>query len=273
MIVKVFLMGGIGNQLFQINRALSLKLEGQRVEIIYLGKFKKLIRFIINHPSHPDWININKLCKNLKLDIREVNIFDLIKLTYFFMLKKFHLYKYFDISLDRQISIRNEYDIGYFQKIIHSRPNCFNLIVISLIKQLNLKKIKDNNKKIIGFHIRTGDFLKDKNNLHINRKPNFDLIIYYLKKFTKERIFFFVITNNKKQFINYFSLANKSIIHSTNELDDFKKLIGCNEMYVSQSTYSFWAYIIAKKLNRCKVINFKDWIYFDLINDINFRYR
>ena len=47
MTFKVFLMGGIGNQLFQITRAKSIQLEGQKVILLKLGRFKKIVYSLI----------------------------------------------------------------------------------------------------------------------------------------------------------------------------------------------------------------------------------
>lgn len=264
MTVKIFLMGGVGNQLFQINRALSIKLEGKQVEVIYLGKIKKLVHFMINHTNHQNWIDIKKICNHLNINIRQTKTFDLMILAFFFILKKFKLYKYFDIPLDQQILIDNEYDIGYFQEKFHFKKECLNLIASSLVKQLNLKAKSKIKKNIVGFHIRGGDFMNFKNNIQIDKKPNFKLINHYLKKYKKEKKSAFIVTNDKNLLLSNIKV-NQSIIYASNESNDFRKLIQCNEMFVSQSTFCFWAYLVSRSINNCIVINRKNWQFKSLI--------
>lgn len=263
--IKVLLMGGIGNQLFQINRALSLQLSGAKVEIIYMGIFKNLIHFFIRHVSHDSWIDLNSFTKKLDLKTRPINLVDLIMLTYFYFLKKINLYQHFDSTLKKQIFSKKVYDLGYFQEKKHFINKSLNIITESLIDYLELRSQIIPNKKVVGFHIRGGDFMKEINNKNIEKRPNFNLLKSFFEKYTEENINFFIITNDKNLIKkNQFNL-DQNAIFSSKELDDFKKLIQCNLMYVSQSTFCFWAYIISKKLHNCEVINFDNWIYRDLI--------
>ena len=59
--------------------------------------------------------------------------------------------------------------------------------------------------------------------------------------------------------LNGIGLEVEKVEPIKNELSDFIKLTECNFMYVSQSTYCFWAYLISNKLNKCKVINLNNW--------------
>jgi len=258
-------MGGIGNQLFQINRALSIKLVGGDVEVIHLGNFKKFIHLIINHSNHKDWININKLCNQLKISYRRVNFYDLLILSFFFISKKLNLYSYFDIPLDNLDLQQSRYDIGYFQKKNHFNHKSLEIITDNLIKLLSINLSTNQKKKIIGFHVRGGDFLKNKNNKLIKKTPNFELLKKYLKKFKKEKSKFFIITNDTKIILRFHNNINKSIIHSSDELSDFLKLVQCNLMFVSQSTYCFWAYLLSKKIYNCEILNLEDWYFKDIV--------
>lgn len=263
MIIKVFLMGGVGNQLFQINRALSLHLSGHNVKIIHLGKYKKIINFIINHQNHQNWIHIENFCKKINLKVDAVKLYDLFNLSYLFILRKLNLYKYFDLPLTKQVNLKKKYDIGYFQNKNHFLKEATKLLVQSLIDYHELKS-ELNSKKKIGFHLRGGDFMENKNNTDYNKKPNFELIKFYIEKFDKENSEIFIVTNDKKLFSRF---KNKSSVelYSSNELNDFKKLIQCNLMYVSQSTFSFWAYLVAQKINDCNILNKKDWYFKEII--------
>ena len=88
MTYKVFLMGGVGNQLFQITRALSLREEGKKVIVLELGIYKNIILRFINHSIHKEWINIFKLSLLLDLKIKRVSFIDLLNLFILFILRK-----------------------------------------------------------------------------------------------------------------------------------------------------------------------------------------
>ena len=273
MTIKVFLMGGIGNQLFQINRALSLKLCGKSVVIIHLGIFRKFINFIIKHPSHKNWIDINILCNNLDLNIRQINFYDLIILSYSFFLKKFTKFNNFDIPLAVRLDNKKKYDIGYFQTKKHFNSISLNIIIENLIKILKLKKLNTSNNKTAALHVRGGDFMKEINNVIIKKKPNLILIQKNIKDLIKRRINYFIIANDKKVFKQFDIQVDKNKFFFEDEKSDFVRLTNCNLMFVSQSSYCFWAYVIAKKLNNCKILNLNDWVYQDLVIDIRFGYN
>lgn len=265
-------MGGIGNQLFQINRALSLKLCGKSVVIIHLGIFRKFINFIIKHPSHKNWIDINLLCNNLNLSLRQVNFYDLAILSYSFIIKKIDRLNNFDLPLVARLDSKKKYDIGYFQTKKHFNSISLNKLIENIIKILKLRKLNSLSKQTAALHIRAGDFMKEINNITIKKKPNLILIQKYIKDLIERKINYLIITNDNEIFKKFDIQIDKNKFYFVDEKSDFIKLTNCNLIYVSQSSYCFWAYAIAKKLNNCKVLNLNDWVYEDLITDINFRY-
>ena len=107
--------------------------------------------------------------------------------------------------------------------------------------------------------------MMEKNNTKLIKKPNFDLIKYYLNRFKNANEDFFIVTNDKDLLIKNKLVTSNHMLFSANELDDFKKLIECDQMYASQSTFCFWAFFLARKLNNCKLVNKKNWIFKDLI--------
>ena len=52
---------------------------------------------------------------------------------------------------------------------------------------------------------------------------------------------------------------------SSSAREDFISLCQCNKMAVSQSSFSFWAYLVAKDLYDCELLNIDDWVYKKLI--------
>ena len=265
MTFKVFLMGGVGNQLFQISRAKSIQLEGQKVILLKLERLKKIIYPLIGHPNHEDWLNILELSKSLNIEIRNPNFYELLKLFNFFFLKKISLLKEFDIPLQDRLISKKKFDVGYFQEAHHFKKKAEDSLIISLKKILMIKKKKFNQKKICTFHLRGGDFFYPKNNKIFKRSIDLRHVIQMIKEKKDNFSSINIVTNDSffikkltefKSFLNFFSFTPK---------EDFLILIHCNQLYVSQSSFCYWAYLLAKDLYDCEVINIDEWIYKSLV--------
>ena len=75
---KVFLMGGIGNQLFQLARALELYNNNYQVKLIHLGGLGNIFNYFLNYSApHENWISINAII-NKKISIRTIKFIDVI---------------------------------------------------------------------------------------------------------------------------------------------------------------------------------------------------
>ena len=265
MTFKVFLMGGIGNQLFQITRAKSIQLEGQKVILLKLGRLKKIVYYLIGHPQHEDWLNIIEISKSLNIEIRNSNFYELIQLFYFYFLKKISLFKDFDISLKDRLKSKKKLDIGYFQDTYHSHQKAQDSLIVALRKTLMIGETKTYQKKICTFHLRGGDFFYPKNNKIFKRSIDINHVIQMIQEKKDDHLSINIVTNDKffmnelsqfSSYLNFFSSTPK---------DDFLILIHSHQMYVSQSSFCYWAYLLAKELYGCKVLNIDDWVYKKLI--------
>ena len=103
-------------------------------------------------------------------------------------MKKINLFNEFDVSLIDRLSSKKKFDIGYFQKKQHFSKKSLEILLSSLINLLNLDKnyLKNIKNKIAIFHVRGGDFMKNKNNKTINKRPNFKIINDLLSSFIKK---------------------------------------------------------------------------------------
>lgn len=263
MAYKVFLMGGVGNQLFQLSRAISLQLKDKNVIVHELGMIKKIIYKLIGHSIHENWINMQEFSRHLGLNYKKTNILELVQLFIIFFLRKLSIKNNFDLSLSQRISSQNKFDVGYFQEKKHFNKKAQFIILDALKKILQKDLIKNPSKKIISLHIRGGDFLKYKNNHHLNIKNSLVTIEKFLKKIDP-KIFKIKIITNDKIILNSMNLINVEIV-SGNPKDDFLSLVNCSQMYVSQSSFCFWAYLFANKFNDCKIVNKENWIYKNLL--------
>ncbi|MDA1317512.1 MAG: hypothetical protein O3B87_05875, partial [bacterium] len=59
--VRVLLMGGAGNQLFQISRAATRKTYGEKVELLSLSRYQDMVCRFTGWSNHEDWIDVKGL--------------------------------------------------------------------------------------------------------------------------------------------------------------------------------------------------------------------
>lgn len=257
-------MGGIGNQLFQLNRAISLKLHGKNVEILHYGLFKKIINFIIGHSSHNDWIDIGSLCHSIDIRCKSISLFDFSKLILLFINKKIFSKSDFDTSLKNRLNSLNYYDIGYFQRKEQFLNEAQEILINKLLEILELNG-KINKKRNINFHLRGGDFFYKENNIDILKKPNFTEIKKIIKNIKSKDVLINIVSDDKKILKN--NIFNEFEINfiSSSPKKDFLFLSRSDQMYVSQSSYSYWAFLLANKTRSCILLNKDSWIYSDLL--------
>lgn len=263
---KVFLMGGVGNQLFQFSRAVSLKLKDNEEVVIHeLGLLKRPINFFLGHTTHKNWIDNSKLSKILDIKLQKTSIIDLIYLFYIFVLKKISLTRNFDAPLNYRLNSKNKFDVGYFQEIHHFDLIAQKSVIRALKKLFSNRFIKTLDKEVLSLHIRGGDFSYPINNVDLIRKPNFKLINEYLASINHHNTMINIVTNDPSILINFKYNLKKFNIVSDEPLNDFFILVNSNKMFVSQSSFCYWAFLLAKDTHNCKIINSDSWVYKKLI--------
>lgn len=218
----VNVIGGLGNQLFQIAAGYA-----------YSKKYdKKLIinpaRWNAGQGNNPLYYK-DSIFKNFeyatKYPTDTINILE----------KRFNYdelpYQIGDVSLN-----------GYFQSLKY-----FEEVENEFISLLNLPKINIDNLKglspyIVGMHIRRGDYLKYKN-IHYVCDTNY--FNYFFNKFKDIPIK--VFTDSIEDVIKEFKQPY-DIIHSQSDVKELTYMSQCDIIVGSNSTFSWWASLIGQKI-------------------------
>ena len=246
-IKKIFLMGGAGNQFFQLARAHSHMALGREVELIKLARLKEVIYRIIGFTYHKDWIDIDSLSAKLGIPSRKVTFNELFILIIYFILRKFKVSNFFD----REIFELTEYslDVGYFQSPKHILPESIDAVAKSISNFLSIKSRPSD----LVIHVRGGDFPVD------NRISNSHarLIAKYARDNSLE---IKIVTNDEKYASELFGfLEHNFIFKGRNAKDDFISLCCAKTLYLSNSTFAFWAAACSISMQSSVVLIPKDF--------------
>lgn len=241
---KVLLFGGIGNQLFQLSRAYQHKLDGKNVTVINIIKGKSILYKLLNLTKHNDWIDMNEMSTLVGIESNEPSFLDIFLISYIFFQKRFFKINNFNTYYEN-----NNYfpiDIGYFQSRKHVSLKAINKVSEVLIDCLQIKK--SNSIFDFAIHIR-GNIFDSAKREHIQFTSPKD-IEKAIKFANKNRLDMKIVTNSKNDAIKLFPLgSSKNFSNGKNELEDFKFLCLSRNLFLSNSTFSFWALTCAKKLN------------------------
>lgn len=261
--IKSYLFGGIGNQLFQYIAALQLA-DLSKKKIVF--DYGLIYGFRSYHKSKIyDLFNLKKntIFFNNEFTIRN-KFFLKIKIYYLNLLRRFNLSKniiceknFFDLS-KKNIKIQQ---YGYFQdlKFIQIKLKKLKKILVFKKKFYQIKnyKIIINNKNSVSIHIRGGDYLsrKSKKKYLVLNEKYYKKAILLIKKKIKNP-FFFIFTND----INYSTLIIKKVlkkekfqfINDATDCHDFFLMSQCKNFIISNSTFSWWASYLSS--NKKKII-------------------
>lgn len=239
---RVYLWGGIGNVLFQLNFVYYLISLGYNVEVStlmlgdkgFVSNFNKhhkgtLSIFLMLEKHFEVRINVRS-----GMDFRDLQTFLLKKL-------RFNIlgFRSFEHNIPEKEDIDNAHLlIGYFQRLPW-RSDILKNAVVSLVKEqlevLNLPNFPDENSLVV--HLRLGDKTDDKD--------------FYLNPERIERIFLYYKTvyivsdspDRIEDYINNSGLVGTKLINysSKDPLEDFIKLYKAPNIVLSRSTFSWWA--------------------------------
>lgn len=276
-LIIVRLHGGLGNQLFQIAAAIYYK-DKFHINNIYLDtsslsnystKRNCELKFI--EPLLKDFIFIPKLNLYLRIlsRLRLPKFFNGRILNYFFS-----SYRYSPQLISKKIQYI--FIDGYFQdsEIAKSLRNKNTIKLFSKYSYIfNLLRNISNTKKIVGLHVRRGDYLSDKSKKIFKEV---DLIYYKFatKSFNKDSIFLVFgddykfndsliekLEENKAVFFN--SATFNLELH-----EEFMLLCLCDHYIISNSTFSWWAAFLGYSKGK-RVISPKSWYQDKLRNEKN----
>ena len=240
---KVLLFGGIGNQLFQLSRAYQHKLDGKNVALINIQSGKSIIYNFLNLTQHNDWIDMCKLSSLVGIECKRISLKDAFFIIYVFFQKRLSKKSNFNTQYDY-----NSYlpiDIGYFQSRKHVSLEAINKVAELLLDYLSIKNKNPINDFTI--HIRGSNFdAAKREHIQFTSPQDVQRAIKFSKK---NNISIKIVTNSKKDAIKVFPSASEdNFSNGKNELEDFKILCLSKNLFLSNSTFSFWAYLCAKKL-------------------------
>lgn len=260
-IARILLMGGVGNQLFQMGRAVTRRAHGEKVEIISLSKYQNMIFKFTGWSNHGDWVDIKGLAKNIGIDCRDITLIELAFLFLAFLLKKLGCKKFFDReyfdSFGKNKELESIIDAGYFQTKKHISEDSIGMISRALTQKLEIRE--KNNNDILAVHIRGGDFELEK---RLNKSD-----VENISEFAEANSLNLVIVTNDKEFArSLFSDARSiSFYEGKSAKEDFKYLCSASNLFISDSTFSLWAAFCSKSFGVSSIYAPQDFIFKDFL--------
>lgn len=226
----VFLKGGLGNQLFQLHKALCDKKEE---DVIVLDSC-----FLQTYPS-PRSFELGFLVDNKNIFCRNSRFLSVKRIRYLFEI----LARARILTGDNGKGIFSKVYFGYFQrKSYFTAPEstyALRLIRLNMIQQITISQ--DTLSRLItrtGYHIRLGDRMNG------NEVPS-EVVSYLKTNSTKEKILVFsdspdilrdLLLENNVEFIADYKLSL---------LQEFRILTEMDNVYISASTFSLFARLLS----------------------------
>lgn len=258
---KVLLMGGLGNQLFQIARAIELRDRSFYVQLVYIGEKLDWLYRLGGHTKHDSWLDVDVLADSLGLKYRSISLLELLYLGLKFIGRKLGLMNAFDEVLESKLDAKslslNSWDVGYFQSIRHVSVASVNKVSLVLARILKITESPAND--IVAFHIRGGDF-------SVSDRVTVDDVQSAVKATYSGSSRIFVATNDVRFSSEIFqSLGVDFEISMLSPRDDFVAIATAKSVFVSNSSFGFWAALCGKTVQNTSVYTLNSWPYVDFL--------
>jgi len=214
----VNVIGGVGNQLFQIAAGYS-----------YSKKYAKNLiinpyNWVAGQGTNP-LIYKDTIFKNFQYDSFQGDITPIQE-------KRFN---YDELPfIEGSVSLN-----GYFQSLKY-----FEDVKDEFISSLNLPDINNTLIPEVGFHIRRGDYLKHARIHHVCKTNYFE---YFFKKFKDKDIKIF--TDDPNHVIEEFAKYKFEILKSNSDIKELACMAKCKVLVGSNSTFSWWAALIGNSIS------------------------
>lgn len=234
----VLLMGGIGNQLFQVARAVDLASTGRRpvlVEVEQVLGLGLITRKLMNWSIHPDWLGLPDLVDRLKLAYRQPTVQEqariLAELAHIKLVQRPNR-----LNLPQTDDTRAA-QIGYFQHAGCISPAAFGAIVEQLDQMIDRPPASPTHV----MHVRGGDFA-------VSDRIGADQIGKFIERARGQAV---CVTNDRAYVQAQFPDLRIHTSHSARE--DFTAIARARHVLASNSTFCFWASAIATMTGQAKV--------------------
>jgi len=159
--IVIPIIGGAGNQLFQIAFAKKIQSSGIDVSVTYSILNNKLLSKLLNWTMHPN-ARTDVLCNEINIKIGKLTFTNYLSLVWLYFIKRCRVKTRFDLDfntvLKKHRSAKKVVIPGYFQTVQHLSYQDISYVA---------KKYKDlicNSHKHANFisaHVRRGDFKDD----------------------------------------------------------------------------------------------------------------
>ncbi len=257
-------MGGLGNQFFQIARAIELRDKSVGVEVIYIGEKLDWLYRLGGHTRHEIWLDVSILAENLGLENRSITLLELLFLGFKFLGRKLGIVSIFDEEIDVRLNhksfISDTWDIGYFQSSRHVSSASINKVSCGLTELLRISEVTE--RTHIAFHIRGGDFIT-------SDRVTADDIRIAIEAAVIDSAQIFVATNDAKFSSKIFeSLGVDFEISKLPPRADFIAIANAKNIFVSNSSFAFWAALCAKNTHNSIVYSLNTWPYKDFLDTL-----
>jgi hypothetical protein len=258
---KVLLMGGLGNQFFQIARAIELREQSFGVQVVYIGDKLDWLYRLGGHVKHESWLDISVLTESLGLEFRRITFIELFFLGLKFISRKLGIKTTFDEELDsildQKLLSSNNWDVGYFQSIRHVSLASINKVSMGLANMLNIIQFPANDR--IAFHIRGGDF-------SVSDRVTSDDVKSAIEATFSDSSRIFVATNDVRFSSEIFqSLGVDFEISTLSPRGDFVAIATAKSVFVSNSSFAFWAGLCGSRAHGAKIYSLETWPYNDFL--------
>ena len=261
--MRVFLMGGAGNEFFQIARAQYLRTLGFKVMLVDPRGIKKILYKLIGFTYHKPWIKINDLAGHLGLHVKKPTVLEYLLLAIIFVIRKAGWSGGFNrptIDKEGRALHQNFFlklDVGYFQSKAHLDCESIKTVADAIIRSLGI--VPSGSENVIVAHIRGGDVALE------NEISDQD--VESIVELCKEKQTLLSCVSNDPNYARskFCALHYDVMSAGSSARDDFIHLASSSEMYLSNSTFAFWAAVCAKQLSPISVFGPKTWEFDDFI--------
>ena len=260
---QVFMMGGVGNQLFQIARAVSLDDLGHACELISLrgGSHDALFR-LIGFTKHHAWLDLDRVAMDLEVVKRDANWTEILRLALIYIRRRLGWSAPFNRLLpDNHRPFGSGIDVGYFLTAEQITENALRKVGRSLISQLNLSELKSEYR--LGIHVRGLDSSRP-----VVTKDSSQLLV----RFAMENALpVYVCSDDITLCRRLFDDNDLKIQFSQKDaVDDFRDLVCSEFLCISDSTFGFWVAVCKQLLfgKLGETYSLERWQFGDLLNEV-----